>query len=95
MRKYEVMYIVKPNIAADQTKKVIETLNTVIKDGKGKVTDKKDIGLKDLAYPIMKFEKGYYYWMMVQAEPATIAELKRIIGINENIIRSIILKEDE
>lgn len=95
MRKYEIMYIVKPNLSEAVIKKIVDNLNNVIKKGKGKITDKKDIGLKELAYPILKFNKGYYYWMMADADQETIAELRRIIGINENIIRSIILREDE
>ena len=94
MRRYEVMFILKPNLEDAKIKTQIENLNKTLKETSSKVEEKKEIGLKDLAYPIQKFTNGYYYWMLVSASQEGISEVKRVIGINENIIRSIIVRED-
>lgn len=95
MKKYEIMYIIKPDLGEEKTKKITETLVKSLTSFKSKVVDKKEIGVKELAYEIQKFKKGYYYWMLVEASSEAIKEFNRLVSINENIIRYIVVKEEE
>lgn len=95
MRKYEIMFIVKPDLEEKATKEVIANLTKVFTDNKCKILEKKEIGLKELAYEIKKFKKGFYYWLEVQASQEVIKEFNRLLGINENIIRYIVCNEEE
>ena len=52
------------------------------------------MGLKDLAYEINDFAKGYYVKFVVNANNEAVAEYDRICNIKEAVIRHILVKED-
>ena len=94
MNKYEIMFILKSN-EDTAIKKEISDLKAIITDMKGKITDEKDMGNKKLAYPIKKEVNGYYYVINCDANSETVAEFDRKAGINENVIRHLIIRLDE
>jgi small subunit ribosomal protein S6 len=95
MRTYEVMYIIRPTVEAEQVKVLINTFNEVFTNFQSEVVEKKEMGLKDLAYEIDHHKKGYYVWLKVHANNEAIAEFNRIVGITEDVIRYIVVKEGE
>lgn len=95
MKKYEVMYILKPTLEQEQNKKVVELFQNLFTKLGSNVLEVKEIGLKDLAYDIQHFQKGYYVWMSVEANNESVAEFNRVVRINENVIRHIIVKDGE
>lgn len=95
MRKYELMYIIRPSIEPEAIKEIIANLNNVVTNNGGNILELKEIGLKDLAYEIEKHKKGYYVWLLVEMTIDAINEYKRIISINENIVRNIEVKLGE
>ena len=58
MRNYEIMFIVKPTLSEDETKKVVENFGKVLTDNGDKITDQKEMGQRELAYEINKFKSG-------------------------------------
>ncbi len=95
MTNYEIMFIVKTTMEADNIKKSIENMKKIITDDKGKIVETKDMGEKKLAYPIKKEINGYYYVLKVEAKPETISEFNRRALIDETILRHLIIKLDE
>ncbi len=95
MKKYEIMYIIRPDLETEETKQVIENLTKVFTDFQAEVAEHKEIGLKDLAYEINHFKKGYYVWQLVNASPEAVKEFNRVIRITESVIRFIVIKEGE
>lgn len=95
MRKYEIMYIIHPNLDDSQRAGVVEKYNEIIKQDGSKVLEVKDWGLRDLAYEIKKVNKGHYMILQVEASNDAINEFDRLAKIDSNIIRSIIVKEEE
>lgn len=95
MTKYEMMFIVKSANEETKVKKIAEEIEKLAKENKAKVTEFKELGLKKLAYPIKKEINGYYYVMNFTAPVEAIKELNRKISINENILRHLIIKEEE
>ncbi len=95
MKKYEIMYIVKPDVETEALKAVIETLSKTITDFGSMVLEHKEMGLKPLAYEIQKFKKGYYVWQLVEATPEAVNEFNRIARITEEVIRFIVVREGE
>ena len=95
MNKYEVMFIVRATMESDQVKKTAESMKTIIEDLGSKVIEFKELGEKKLAYPIKKELNGYYYVMTIEATKEAQAELDRKAGLDENIIRHLIVKLDE
>ena len=95
MDKYEIMFIVKTTLEESVVKSTVEYLTSIITDMKGKVENSKDMGQRELAYPIKKEISGFYYVLTVEASHEAIAEFDRKARLNENILRHQIIKLDE
>lgn len=95
MKKYEVMYIVRPNVEKEEVKNIINNFNDIFVKMNSEVLELKEIGLKDLAYEIDHHKKGYYVWLKVNASNEAIAEFNRVVRITETVMRFILLKEGE
>ncbi|MFC4736234.1 30S ribosomal protein S6 [Bacillus daqingensis] len=95
MRNYEIMYIVRPDIEEAQTKETVERFNKILTDNGAEVTETEEKGRKRLAYEIQDFSEGYYVILQVKAEKTALDEFNRLSSINDNILRSIIVREDD
>lgn len=94
MKKYEIMYIVKDGLDEEARKAEIEKLHAIL-EGKGaKVTEVKEWGLRNFAYPINDMIKGYYVVIKVTAEEAALKEFARLAKIDQNVVRHLITVED-
>lgn len=93
MNKYLAMYIIKPDLTEDNFKSTIADINKIFTDHASEVLEVKEWGLKDMAYEIQDFRKGYYVLVTVNATPEAVAEYNRIANIREDIIRHIIIKD--
>jgi small subunit ribosomal protein S6 len=94
MNKYEIMFIVRPNLEEGVIKEEDKKFNDILKKQKAKLLDSKELGQKELAYIINKHKTGYYYLYQIESSVDTIKEIDRLIRINENIIRHLIIKLD-
>ena len=96
MRKYEIMFIVKPDLEEGTIKEVFESMKGVLESKKAKILDSKEMGQRELAYEINKYKNGYYFYFLVEEENAeAINEFDRLALINENIIRHLIVRVEE
>ena len=95
MNKYEITFIVKPDLEEAEIKKQADSMKKVLTDKKAKVVEEKAEGQKELAYEIKKYSTGYYFFYVVEASNDAIAEFDRIAKINENLLRSLIIKVEE
>lgn len=94
MRQYEVMIILDSSLDERTVAPSLDTfLNVIRKDG-GSV-DKVDVwGKRRLAYEINKQTEGIYAVVELKAEPDTVKELDRQLGLNESILRTKVLRTD-
>ena len=74
MNNYEIMFIVKTTLEESVVKSTVESLKNIITDMNGKLTGSKDMGQRELAYPINKEITGFYYVITVEASNEAIAE---------------------
>lgn len=95
MRRYEIMYIIRPNLEDGVRNALIEELNKILTDFGSTDLKVDEWGLKDLAYEIADFKKGYYVVLDVVAPVEAINEMDRVMKIRENVIRHIIVNRDE
>lgn len=95
MKKYEVMYIIRPNIEDEAKKALVERFNTILTDNGADSVETKDWGKRRLAYEINDFRDGYYQLVNVVAAPAAVEEFSRLAKISEDIIRHIVIKQEE
>lgn len=93
MKKYEIMFIVKPNLEENANKKVFTDMEKVLTDNNATITLSKELGQKQLAYEIKKQKSGYYYLFNIEAaDDKAIKEFDRLALINDNIIRHLVIK---
>lgn len=95
MRKYEIMYIVRPNLEEEGRKAVIENFNNMFTNMGAEIVELKEWGMRELAYAIEDFTKGYYVVMTVNSSIEAKNEFDRLAGISEDVIRYIAIKEEE
>ena len=95
MNKYEIMFVVRPDMEESEIKKVAEDMKKVLTDAKAKVLEEKPMGQRELAYEINKYNTGYYYLYVVESAPAAEEEFKRVARINENVLRHIVVKVED
>ncbi len=95
MNKYEIMFVVRPDMEEAEIKKTAEAMKKVLTDAKSNIIEEKAIGQRELAYEINKFTTGYYFLYVVEADSKTEQEFDRIARINENLLRHIIVKVED
>lgn len=94
MRAYEVMVILEPSIDERTVQPALEKyLSVITKDG-GSVESVDVWGRRRLAYEIKKNAEGIYAVISLKAEPATVKEFDRQLGLNETILRTKVIRPD-
>ncbi|WP_151733354.1 30S ribosomal protein S6 [Paenibacillus tengchongensis] len=92
MRKYEVMYIIRPDLEQEAVQAAVEKFQGIISNG-GEITKHEVQGKRRLAYEIKKFRDGVFVLVNFTAEPAVVTELERIMKISDEVIRYLITND--
>lgn len=87
--KYELMYIIDPNIGEENIAGIVEKFKTLIETN-GTIDEVEEMGKRKLAYEINDISEGYYVLVKFVSAPDFPAELDRVLGITEEVIRSMI-----
>lgn len=95
MRKYEIMYIVNANLDDAKRTEVITSLHEIITNNGGSVSEVNEWGLKEFAYKIDDMSKGYYVVTTFLANNECLTEFDRLIGINQNVVRYMVVNKEE
>ncbi|MGF9963844.1 30S ribosomal protein S6 [Bacillus rhizoplanae] len=95
MKKYEIMYIIRPNMEEEAQKALVERFAGVLTDNGAEIINTKDWGKRRLAYEINDLRDGFYMILNVNSNPEAITEFDRLAKISEDIIRHIVVKNEE
>ena len=93
MKKYEVMYIIRPELEEEARNALIAEINASFEANNSSVEKVTEWGIRDLAYEISKCRKGYYVLLNVNATVEGVNEFNRLANIKEAIIRHIVVAE--
>jgi len=94
MRHYENLVIVKPTLTAEEIQSSINAIEEVITSNGGEIAARDAMGMRKLAYPIAKNERGYYHVIYYSVAPSAISEIERRFRINEDLLRFVTIKYD-
>ncbi len=94
MAFYECTFVTRPDFSRADVQKLTDTLSKIVTDGKGSIVKTEYWGLRQLAYKINKMSKGHYTMLGIDCEAATLKELERNMGINEDIVRTLTVRAD-
>ena len=92
--KYELMYIINPNLSEEETAAVVEKFKALAEQHGCSAVEVEEWGKRKLAYAIDYKTEGYYVLMSFTSDPAFPKELDRILGITDGIMRSMIVCKD-
>lgn len=87
--KYELMYIINPNLSEDETSAVVEKFKSLIEQN-GTLDEMEEMGKRKLAYDINYLSEGYFVLARFTSAPDFPAELERVLGITDSVIRNLI-----
>ena len=94
MAKYEMLYLLN-NDSAEETKTAeIEKFENIVKSMGGTVVSTDKWGTKTLSYPIKFKNDAYYVLMTFEADGQVVNELDRIAGIDGEVLRRMITKQN-
>jgi small subunit ribosomal protein S6 len=94
-RFYEVMFIVRPDIADEELDKLIAGLEHTVVNGGGTVRSTEKMGRRKLAYLVRKFNEGNYVLLTIDADGPLVAELERRLRVTEPVIKFLTVRMDE
>jgi small subunit ribosomal protein S6 len=94
-RTYELMFIVRPDMAEEDQDKLISTLETVVTTSGGQVKTVEKMGKRRLAYTVRRFHEGLYMLLTVEGGGGLIHELERRLRVTEPVIKFITVRIDE
>jgi small subunit ribosomal protein S6 len=94
-RLYEVMFIVRPDVADEEVDKLVAGFTTTITSGGGAVKSVEKMGRRKLAYMVRKFNDGNYVLLTIEADGAGVLELERRLRVTEQVIKFITVRMDE
>lgn len=94
MNKYESVVIVNPNLEEESIKNLIKKFSDLINTD-GKITSVEEFGKRKLAYEIKKQKEGFYIVIKFEAKPELIAELERNYRITDEVMKFMVVKEED
>lgn len=92
--KYEVMYIINPTLSEEEIASIVERFKALVEQN-GTLDEIEEMGKRKLAYEINDLTEGYYVLVKFTSGPEFPAELDRILGIADGVIRSLITRRPE
>ncbi len=96
MRDYEVTVVIQPQLDEPERNQLIERLSNLLVPGSkenGALTAN-HWGVRQLAYPIRKFQEGYYVLFEAQLDPTRIREIERSMQYNEDVLRYLVVRKE-
>ena len=92
--KYELMYIINPNLSEEETAAVVEKFKALVEQN-GTLEEMEEMGKRKLAYEINYISEGYYVLVKFTSGPDFPAVLDRVLGMSDGILRSLITRRPE
>jgi small subunit ribosomal protein S6 len=94
MRRYELMLVLRPDVADDRSQAVIDRTTRQITAAGGQITKVAPWGRRRLAYPIDRFREGSYHIVLFHAPGEALAELEHSLLITEEVLRHLVTRDE-
>jgi small subunit ribosomal protein S6 len=96
VRDYEVTVVIQPQLEDAERDQLIERLSNLLVPGAkdGALTANR-WGVRQLAYPIKKFQEGYYVMFEANIDPARVRDIERSMQYNEDVLRYLVVRKGE
>ena len=95
MKAYELLFFVDPTITDEARAGVMKRIEVALTENGGQVDNVDNWGKRKLAYEIDKLTEGDYTLVKFHADPTQIAELDRVLRINDAVKRHMIVRRPD
>lgn len=95
MRKYEIMFVVKPDVTDDEIEKLVAHMEDVVKGAGGKIEKVDKMGRRRLAYRVARQREGYYLLFVLEGDGDTVREFERRLKVTDSVIKYLTVRVDE
>jgi small subunit ribosomal protein S6 len=94
MKKYEGMFIIKPDLEKDSKKKTVDFISGAITKEGGEIKDTSEWGKNRLAYKINRYNEGLYILTHFNLPPEKLGKVEKSYNLNEDILKSMIIVDE-
>jgi small subunit ribosomal protein S6 len=94
MRRYELMLILRPDVADDKAQAVIDRTTRQLVASGGQIIKVAPWGRRRLAYQIDRYREGSYHIVLFEAPPDALGEMERTLQITEEVLRHLVTRDD-
>jgi small subunit ribosomal protein S6 len=91
MKAYELLFFVAPTADEESRATAMKRIETAVAEGNGKIDNVDEWGKRKLAYEINGLADADYTLVDFHADPESIAELDRVLRINDTVVRHMIV----
>src|SRR5581483_1918651 len=95
MAKYEIIFIVRPDVAEEDVAKLITQLEGAVATSGGKVEKVEKMGRRRLAYRVKRQREGYYVLFLLEGGGETVKEFERRLKVTDTVIKFLTVRIDE
>ena len=94
MRRYELMLVLRPDVADDKAQAVIDRTTRQLVAASGQIIKVAPWGRRRLAYQIDRYREGSYHIVQFEAPPEALAEMERTLQITEEVLRHLVTRDE-
>ena len=94
MRRYELMMILRPDVAEDRSKAILERTVRSITESGGTILKNVPWGRRRMAYEIEGSRDGIYQIFLFESPASAIAEIERVLLITEEVLRHLVIRDE-
>lgn len=95
MRKYEIIFVVRPDVTEDDIAKLIVQMEGVVAGAGGSVDKVEKMGRRRLAYRVARQREGFYILFLVSGSGDTVKEFERRLKVTDAVIKFLTVRVDE
>jgi len=95
IRNYETTFICRPDLEDEEQEAIQDKYKDIITENNGEINDINIWGTRKMAYEIKDYRKGFYTIINFNSKPDLVKELDRRFKIDDNVIRHLIVREEE
>lgn len=95
MRKYDIIFIVRPDLPEEELDKLIAQMETVVSNTGGKTEKVEKMGRRKLAYRVQRQREGFYVLFAIEGSGDTVREFERRLKVMDTVIKYLTIRTDE
>jgi len=95
MRKYEIMFIVRPDVPEEDVDRLIAQMEGVVSGTGGRVEKVEKMGRRRLAYRVQRHREGFYVLFFVEGTGDAVKEFERRLKVIDAVIKFLTVRVDE